>query len=97
MVKSLKVVIEIDTQRPKAKIWFPGRIAKFGKDRITDREFKSTADPLAMGSAEDPVSFGFSDSSNSTLQDDDASDDEFEREKGLAEPPSTYVWIGIEF
>lgn len=99
MVKSLKVVIEIDAQRPKAKIWFPGRIAKVSKDRITDREFKSTADPLAMGSAEDPVSFGFSDSSNSTLQDDDgdASGDEFEREKGLAEPPSTYVWIGMGF
>jgi hypothetical protein len=97
MVKFLKVIIEIDAQRPKVKIWFPGRIAKVTKDSITNREFRSTADPLAMGSAEDPVSFEFSDSSNSTLDDDDGSDDEFEREKGLAEPPSTYDldWDGV--
>jgi len=98
MVKFLKVVIEIDAQRPKVKIWFPGRIAKAAKDRIADREFKSTG-PIAMGSAEDPASFDFFDSSHSTLHDDDASDEEFEREKekSLAEPPSTHVWIGMAF
>ena len=95
MVKFLKVVIEIDAQRPKIKIWFPGRIVKAAKDRITDREFKSSG-PIAMGSAEDPASFDFFDSSHSTLHDDDdASDDEFEKEKALAEPPSTYVWMGF--
>ena len=96
MVKFLKVVIEIDAQRPKVRIWFPGRIVKAAKDRITDREFESSA-PIAMGSDEDPTSFDFFDSSHSTLHDDDASDDEFEKEKALAEPPSTYVWIGVGF
>jgi hypothetical protein len=97
MVKFLKVVIEIDAQRPKVKIWFPGRIVKSAKDRITDREFKSTS-PIAMGSAEDPASFDVFDSSHSTLHgDDDASDDEFRKEKALAEPPSTYVWIGWSY
>ena len=97
MVKFLKVVIEIDAQRPKVKIWFPGRIVKAAKDRVTDREFKSTS-PIAMGSAEDPASFDFFDSSHSTLHDDDdASDEEFEKEKVLAEPPGTYVWIGMGF
>ena len=90
MVKFLKVVIEIDAQRPKVKIWFPGRIVKEAKDRITDREFKSSG-PIAMGSAEDPASFDLFDSSHSTLHDDDASDDEIEKEEALAEPPSTYV------
>ena len=66
MVKFLKVVIEIDAQRPKVKIWFPGRIVKEAKDRITDREFKSSG-PIAMGSAEDPASFDLFDSSHSTL------------------------------
>ena len=97
MVKFLKVVIEMDAQRPKVKIWFPGRIVKEAKDRITDREFQSSA-PIAMGSAEDPASFDFFDSSHSTLHDDDdASDDEIEKEKALAEPPSTYVWIEMGF
>ena len=86
MVKFLKVIIEIDAQRPKVKIWFPGRIVKAAKDRITDREFKSSG-PIAMGSAEDPASFDIFDSSHSTLQDDD---DEFEKENALAEPPRTY-------
>jgi len=97
MATFLKMIIEIDAQRPKVKLWFPGRIAKASKDGITDRAFKSMADPLAMGSAEDPVSFAVSDSSNSTLRDDDDSDDEFGSEKGLAEPPSKYVldWDGV--
>ena len=90
MVKFLKVAIEIDAKRPKVKVWFPGRIVKVGKDHITDREFKGTG-PVALGSAEDPVSFDFFDSSTSTSHDDDVSDDEFENDKGLAEPPSTYV------
>ena len=95
MVKFLKVVIEMDAQRPKVKIWFPGRIVKEAKDRIADREFQSSG-PIAMGSAEDPASFDFFDSSHSTLHDDDdASDDEIEKEKALAESPSTYVWIEI--
>jgi hypothetical protein len=97
MVKFLKVIIEIDAQRPKVKIWFPGRIVKAAKDRIADREFKSSG-PIAMGSAEDPASFDFFDSSHSTLHDDDdASDDEFEKEKALAEPPSKYVRILMEY
>ncbi|KIM39011.1 hypothetical protein M413DRAFT_447369 [Hebeloma cylindrosporum] len=86
MVKFLKVVIAIDAQRPQTKIWFPGRIAKAGKDRIADRDFKGTG-PVAMGSAEDPASFDFFDSSSSTLHDDDVTADDIEREKGLAEAP----------
>ncbi|KIM39015.1 hypothetical protein M413DRAFT_447379 [Hebeloma cylindrosporum] len=87
MVKFLKVIIDIDAQRPKVKLWFPGRIAKVSKDSLTNREFKSAADPLAMGSAEDPANFDFFDNSTSTLDDDDVSDDESEKEKSLAEPP----------
>jgi len=95
MVQLLKIIIKIDFQRPQVKIWFPGRIAKVSRDNITNQEFKDKAGPIPMGSAENPVSFESLDSSDSTLDGDEVSSDEFEKEKRLAEPPSTYVLFGL--
>jgi len=69
MVQLLKIVVEIDSQRPKVKIWFPGRIEKV-RDNIINQEFKDAAAPIALGTAEDPARFESFDSLDSTLDDE---------------------------
>ncbi|KAF8907694.1 hypothetical protein CPB84DRAFT_1768565 [Gymnopilus junonius] len=84
IVSLLRIIVDIDSQRHHAKIWFPGRIAKVTdniKDNITNGQFKGTQGVLAMGSPDDPASFESSDggvnssSSGSTLDDDDEDSD----------------------
>jgi hypothetical protein len=74
----LKMVVDIDAQRPSPKIWFPGRLSKV-KDGITDAEFQDSDGPYAMGTATDPTSFD----SDSKPEDGDEEDEE-----ELSEPPS---------
>ncbi|KAF8972504.1 hypothetical protein BDZ97DRAFT_1722616 [Flammula alnicola] len=84
IAKLLKIIIDIDAQRPNAKIWFPFRIATV-KDDITGDEFKDSEAPLEMGTAGDPAAFD----SSSTHDDDSESmlgEEEDEKER-LAEPP----------
>ncbi|KAF8179112.1 hypothetical protein BJ912DRAFT_1128563, partial [Pholiota molesta] len=75
----LKILIDIDTQRPKTKIWFPGRIATV-KDNLTGDDFQSSGSPLGLGTAQDPAAFEDADRSAN----DSAStlDDEEEEEGG---------------
>ncbi|KAF8972501.1 hypothetical protein BDZ97DRAFT_1649682 [Flammula alnicola] len=86
IAKLLKIVIDIDAQRPNVKLWFPGRIATV-KDDITGDEFKDSAAPLEMGSTNDPAAFDSSrDDAESTLGGDKDQDEE----EQLTEPPSMY-------
>ncbi|PPQ95766.1 hypothetical protein CVT26_015853 [Gymnopilus dilepis] len=85
IAKLLRIIVDIDSQRPHAKLWFPGRIAKVTtdlKDNITNGQFKGTQGVLAMGSPDDPASFDppngglASSGSGSTFNDDDDDDDQ---------------------
>ncbi|KAF9560292.1 hypothetical protein CPC08DRAFT_708223 [Agrocybe pediades] len=90
MVKLLKLIIEIDGQRKKAKFWFPGRISRV-KENIINGDFKGTAGPFSMGTAEDPASFdrveNQVDSSASTLGGEDEEDEDLVEKERTAEPP----------
>lgn len=79
LLQVLKMVVDIDIQRPSPKIWFPGRLSKV-KDDIIDAEFQDSAGPYAMGTTTDPTSFD----SDSTTEDGDEEDEE-----ELSEPAST--------
>ncbi|KDR68787.1 hypothetical protein GALMADRAFT_78068 [Galerina marginata CBS 339.88] len=104
IAKLLKTIIEIDSQRSKAKIWFPGRIVR-ATQNITNGEFKGTEGPLSMGTAENPMSFDEPStrrSSSSTLDEDDDDDDQSEGLDGIdeeqsADPPSKFVSSSSHF
>jgi len=74
------MVVDIDTERPKARIWFPGRLNRV-KEVIEGAEFKDSAGPYSMGTATDPTSFD----SPSTKAPEDGGE---EGEEDLSEPPS---------
>ena len=78
LLEVLKMVVDIDTRRPKPKIWFPGRLDKV-KDNINDTQVEDNVGHYAMGTATDPTSFD----SDSALADGDEEDEE-----ELSEPPS---------
>ncbi|KAF8798312.1 hypothetical protein BYT27DRAFT_7177807 [Phlegmacium glaucopus] len=88
LLQVLKMVVDIDTERPKAKIWFPGRLSRV-KDNIIDADFKGSAGPYSMGTATDPTSFDFpSNRSNSSTPDLAQEDGDENDEEDLSEPPS---------
>ncbi|KAF9475517.1 hypothetical protein BDN70DRAFT_883627 [Pholiota conissans] len=81
----LKTLIDIDAQRPKTKIWFPGRIATV-KENIVGNDFQDSNSPLGLGTAQDPAAFdgtegGSGNDSRSTLDDEDGEEWELEKEK----------------
>jgi hypothetical protein len=78
LLRMLKTVVDIDTQRPNPQFWFPGRFSKV-KDDLNDAEFQDSAGPYAMGTATDPTSF------DSEAQHKDGDEEEGE---DLSEPPS---------
>ena len=78
----LRMIMDIDTKRPKIKIWFPGRLSKV-KDDISNAEFKDTAG-ASMGTATDPTSFDSSSNSNTSDLGQEDGDEE-----DLYEPPGT--------
>lgn len=100
MVDMLKIIINIDAQRPTVKIWFPGRISSL-KDSITGDDFEGLESPFSMGTSQDPASFdtasgNATDSESSSILDEDDSDtgkathaEQEDAEKGrLADAPS---------
>lgn len=100
IAKMLKIVTDIDEQRPKPKVWFPGRIAK-ARQTITNGDFKAADGPLAMGTSQNPVTFSSNESSQTSLTDPDSDDEdeddteqkrnqEVEEKNCTAEPPSKY-------
>ncbi len=109
MVDMLKIIINIDSQRPTVKIWFPGRISSL-KDSITGDDFESSESPFSMGSSQDPASFdtgsrSATDSEASSISDGQANDtdktthtEQEDIEKGrLADAPSTQSLFGLPY
>ncbi|KAJ3509937.1 hypothetical protein NLJ89_g4950 [Agrocybe chaxingu] len=86
LVKLLKTIVEIDSQRPQPRFWFPGRIAKVRED-ISSVEFRGAGGPFSMGTTEDPTTFNTPSDRSTTdlLQAEKAAIKE--AEKDIAEAP----------
>ncbi|KAF8168489.1 hypothetical protein B0H34DRAFT_816566 [Crassisporium funariophilum] len=86
LIVMLKMVIELNTQRPRAKFWFPGRLAQVKKD-ITVNAYGNAAGPLSMGTSADPTAFDSPSnrSSSEAMRSEDYGDEA--KEEVLTEPP----------
>ncbi|KAH9487318.1 hypothetical protein JR316_0001391 [Psilocybe cubensis] len=80
IVKMLKIVTEIDAQRPKPKVWFPGRIVKASQN-ITNSDFKDVDGPIALGTSQNPVVFSSNESSQTSLTESESDDEDEESEE----------------
>ncbi|CAA7266340.1 unnamed protein product [Cyclocybe aegerita] len=87
LVKLLKTIAEIDSQRSQPRFWFPGRIAKV-TENIASGEFKGAGGPFSMGTADDPTAFNTpSDRSTTDLLEQEEKATMKAEEKDIAEAP----------
>ncbi|KAG5654141.1 hypothetical protein H0H81_006852 [Sphagnurus paluster] len=90
----LALAVELDAKRPKPRIWMPSGFGKLGRKLRSRRVVDQQANPLAVGTTNDPTSFDISDEEideeeESTELEDVPKEESSHRKNPDALPPRT--------